>query len=50
MKAAGLTAVDLEAAFPGKCFDMEQAKEGQTLFAMSEVNQVIAWIAENAKG
>ena len=49
LRSAGLTADDLEAAFPGKCFDLEKAKEGQTLFAMSAVNSVLEYIAKHAK-
>ena len=50
LKTAGLTMVDLQAQYPGKAIDLEQAKEGETLFQKSEVNAVLAWIQENAKG
>ena len=46
LKNAGLTMVDLEARYPGKCINMELAKEGLSLFSMSEINGVIAWIEE----
>ena len=50
LKAANLTMTDLQAQYPGKCIDLEKAKEGETLFQKSEVNAVLAWIQENAKG
>ena len=49
LRNAGLTEIDLDAAFPGKCIDLEKAKAGQTLFLMSEVNGVIEWIGKNSK-
>lgn len=48
LKSAGLTMVDLQAQYPGKAIDLEQAKEGETLFQKSEVNAVLAWIASKA--
>jgi len=47
---AGMTAIDLEAKFPGKCFDLEAAKEGQSLFLASEVNEVLKFISDKAAG
>lgn len=45
MDAAGLTATDFEAGFPGKCIE---PTDGKTLLDASEFNAVAAWIAERA--
>ncbi len=47
LKHATLTLIDLETAFPGKSIE---PKDGLTLFAMSEVNDLIKWCETNAKG
>lgn len=48
LKGAGLTEVDLDAAFPGKCIE---PKEGRELFTSTDgVNGVLDWISKNAKG
>ena len=48
LKAANLTMTDLQAQYPGKAIDLEKAKEGETLFQKSEVNDVLTWIAGKA--
>ena len=47
MESAGLTVVDLEAQFPGKCIE---PTEGKTMFDTTEFNEVSEWIASRAQG
>lgn len=46
LDGAGLTTVDLEAAFPGKCIE---PKPGRELFLAAEANDVLDWIQKSAK-
>ena len=47
LKHAGLTEVDLAAAFPGKCFE---PTESMTQFTFGQFAELQSWISENAKG
>jgi len=47
LKNAGMTDVDLEAAFPGKSLE---PKTGKELFAFGEFAALVEWISKNAKG
>ena len=50
LKAANLTMTDLQAQYPGKAIDLEKAKEGETLFQKSEINDVVKWLESKAQG